>query len=1401
MPIQRGSGSKQTNKSKPSSQNSKTSSKSNSKQSKNTKSKPKRRNDDEFDDGSENEELFVDGEYDFDSDVEVFDLSAMLDEPEERKKQTRRGGQNKSIQQPTKLNKKGKKDKKLEEGDEDVDSDLDIFTKDDFSSFAREKNNKNDSSEPISISHVDKTPKKVPEKTPIDPKTDNKSKKPTQNMKDDGDDADLVDFDEMIEDDDFSVEEIGTTDSDYDSDDDEPDVVAENIKKFIQSQKEAGKSNNKALQANNSSKSTKNTMKNDGSDLDDIDITDSDGDNVSETGSYEEDVDFDPSAFDFDEDMIDDEDYEDDDDMDKKYAKLMKSMGGDLKKFDIGNELSSFDALINKNTSDTSDSDMDSDDEDGKEANLGSIDDLLEKMANRGKKEQEMEGKSRKQQLLELTQVRRRKGELFATQEQIGDSSLRTGIENLNDGIKTFQQQQQQLQAQQSQQPGDLFAVKAKSAQDLDPMLQDGYKPTSSSSLSVASLLQSLRGESGNNTKKTGNDLLDSLKAPSLRNLSSKVASVEKKQQSQLVGTTMGDVAKGRLERQQFYDDRKKDISKFQGVVQHNRALQTLNLKSQQQEGKKQNLLTSKAMNANFQPTNQLEYEMESILKEVGADQTKAHSMEKDQQLLASMKDQTLEELEEATKYSRKMKLHALFEQQRAARIAKVKSRAQRKYIRAQQEKLQNKAMIGKEGGLTQEEIEQLELQYEKQRIKERALLTHKNTGQWAKRTLRMTAKDESARKVILEQLKLGQELRKKLGHKSSSVDGLGLSSDEEESDSEFDGDDEKAVLQRQIKKLEQASSSNSKSKINESIASSDGKKVKGSGILHLPFMKRAQEEQARKNDEQLAQLKKDLELAEEWDSDDDSTEKRLDKLKSQAENAKSRAEKQQIEAKIDNLKKTYGPGQNKNKISQASSARLDELQRQSMQDGDDDVKVIDQAIGGPAMVNKLSNMFGGVFDFDDDVPVSSSSSSPKETSQPSIQAQKEERDRILREMMVGEGKKLEFEKLQQQNQQQKNTKQVKDESDDFLSDDDVVSDSATSVQSQSKPSKRVKVEESTKSTNSSGSNDMEDDEMADIFGAEEADESNPWLVAGSEAGAATSKSSKATKNDKKSKSAVKLDLSTSVLIQDDKSSTVHVSVVGKGNPNDQTQKQQPKQSNQPKKFEAEDLVSLAFASAVDRDEEFAKMKMDEMEQELPQFDQADGLAGWGNWAGVTKTKRQLEREAAQRAVKRDQVQQQRDKLMEKRSDRKLNNVVLNGKADKNARKYQISTIPYPFTSIEEYQASLRVPLGREWNTAQGFGALNKPKVIVNAGQVIEAMKWNEGMKGYYKDGSVKDGANVARSSRDVDEFGAPIMWDEIKQKSKDEQKAANNKRKQPGKPNGKGWKENASNKRQKVKK
>lgn len=75
-----------------------------------------------------------------------------------------------------------------------------------------------------------------------------------------------------------------------------------------------------------------------------------------------------------------------------------------------------------------------------------------------------------------------------------------------------------------------------------------------------------------------------------------------------------------------------------------------------------------------------------------------------------------------------------------------------------------------------------------------------------------------------------------------------------------------------------------------------------------------------------------------------------------------------------------------------------------------------------------------------------------------------------------------------------------------------------------------------------------------------------------------------------------------------------------------------------------------------------------------------------------------------------------------------------------------VSEVPYPFTSREQYERSLRQPIGGEWNTSQSVRAMTRPAVVVRAGVAVAPMKLGKLHRDNAKDKSTEVAAAGAKA-------------------------------------------------------
>ncbi|XP_074144676.1 sodium/hydrogen exchanger 8 isoform X1 [Sminthopsis crassicaudata] len=109
-------------------------------------------------------------------------------------------------------------------------------------------------------------------------------------------------------------------------------------------------------------------------------------------------------------------------------------------------------------------------------------------------------------------------------------------------------------------------------------------------------------------------------------------------------------------------------------------------------------------------------------------------------------------------------------------------------------------------------------------------------------------------------------------------------------------------------------------------------------------------------------------------------------------------------------------------------------------------------------------------------------------------------------------------------------------------------------------------------------------------------------------------------------------------------------------------------------------------------------------------------LPGWGQWGGpglvinARKRRRFL--------IKAPKASPRKDKY--------LPNVVITEKRNVHAAAHQVNVLPFPFTHLNEFEQTIKTPVGTTWNTQRAFQKLTAPQVVTKLGHIIEPIKEND---------------------------------------------------------------------------
>lgn len=151
------------------------------------------------------------------------------------------------------------------------------------------------------------------------------------------------------------------------------------------------------------------------------------------------------------------------------------------------------------------------------------------------------------------------------------------------------------------------------------------------------------------------------------------------------------------------------------------------------------------------------------------------------------------------------------------------------------------------------------------------------------------------------------------------------------------------------------------------------------------------------------------------------------------------------------------------------------------------------------------------------------------------------------------------------------------------------------------------------------------------------------------------------------------------------------------------------------------DLIRRAFAGD-DVEDDFEKDKQEVLNEENPEPEKPVLLPGWGQWTHIQKKKGL----PSWMLEEHENAKKKRDEVLKKRKDARLKHVIISEKLDKKAEKLHTKTLPYPYTSQDVFEQSIRMPIGPEFNPVTAVGALNRPEVVKKTGVIIKPIKFED---------------------------------------------------------------------------
>ncbi|KAL2888415.1 U3 small nucleolar RNA-associated protein 14 [Ceratocystis lukuohia] len=144
------------------------------------------------------------------------------------------------------------------------------------------------------------------------------------------------------------------------------------------------------------------------------------------------------------------------------------------------------------------------------------------------------------------------------------------------------------------------------------------------------------------------------------------------------------------------------------------------------------------------------------------------------------------------------------------------------------------------------------------------------------------------------------------------------------------------------------------------------------------------------------------------------------------------------------------------------------------------------------------------------------------------------------------------------------------------------------------------------------------------------------------------------------------------------------------------------------------DLIARAFAGGDVVEKAFEAEKEEVIaEQEDKVVDNT--LPGWGAWVGDGISSREANKHKGKFTTTIAGVKRK------DRRDAKLSRVIINEKRVKKNDRYLASQLPHSYETADQYERSIRMPVGPEWMTKETFQASTKPRVLLKQG-IIKPM-------------------------------------------------------------------------------
>lgn len=744
-----------------------------------------------------------------------------------------------------------------------------------------------------------------------------------------------------------------------------------------------------------------------------------------------------------------------------------------------------------------------------------------------------------------------------------------------------------------------------------------------------------------------------------------------------------------RLDRAAAYDKSKETLSRWIDTVKHNRRAEHLSFPIQYPDTTAPEGLRTLLPNTQTKPVSQLETTIQTLLHESGLGPTPGGQSEEDairafEELKAN--NMPLAEVQARRAELRRARDLLFREEIRARRIKKIKSRSYRKVHRKERERVSQferdalAAADGEDGGGESEAERERELN-DRRRAEERMGARHRES-RWAKgvKGSGRAKWDVDARDGVTEMARRDEELRRRIEGKSvDDQDGINSDLDSDASLSD-DGNDKTSGqdhnrISRKLDNLVQDPDTNGP----------------GTALANLAFMKRADAARKSRNDEAVAEMRRDLaghalSEGEDEDENEDGEEEEGDE-----EEAVGR--------------RSYGPLKQASKQASSKKAVQESRPRNEFEERESPGAAADNGDDGENEEDEFRGLDG---DDDTEIVVNGGEVARAGSRDQHHHHQRSQRNGVSNTFTP---------KPQKMGQRRV----------DFADDEEEeekreTGDSAIAGNPWLAGAKKL----SNKHSNSNNAGAIISNSVtADITSTGETEKTTR------PSGRQEADAKPAAKPSETSTSSPQANGISSSIVTTTITNPAPVSEEKEANDSDNDDNSEPdttplerNQSLINRAF-ATDAVLPAFtaekaALALSEAADAAAASADPFSTT-----KTGAQPGWGSWTGAGLSKRDR-RIAANKATNTASTgPQQGQQQKNRRQDLNQTRVIRSERAAHKTApaKYRASALPHPFETRAQYERSLRLPVGPEWSTKRVFQDLTKPRVLVKRGVVVRPLE------------------------------------------------------------------------------